>query len=162
MKTHLKNCKEYLNALEEDKQKGSVDESDEEVLSTLTSVSGQQWTQQSVLGKRNSSDVSNTGLTSKKSKTYSIKTFLDREMTPTKEIKIRQRLVEMIAGSGISFQWIERPSTVRFLEMIRPSVIRSLPSRRVLGGRLLCEAAIRSWDDQLPKIQRLIEEEGVT
>ena len=75
--------------------------------STLTSFSGQQWTQQSVVGKKNSSDVSNTGLTSKKLKTYSIKTFLDRDMTPTEEIKMRQRLVEMIANSGISFQWIE-------------------------------------------------------
>ena len=88
MKMHLKNCKEYLNALEEDKQKGSVDESNEEVLSTLTSVSGEQWTRQSVLGKRNSSDVSNTGLTSKKLKTYLIKTFLDHAMTPTEEIKM--------------------------------------------------------------------------
>ena len=48
------------------------------------------------------------------------------------------------------------------METVRPSVIRSLPSQRVLGRRLLHEAAICSWNDQLPEIKRLIEEEGVT
>ena len=148
-----------MNALE-DKQKGSVDESNEKVCSLFSSVSRKLVSEQSVRGKRNRSDFSTTGLTKKKLKTYSIKTFLDREMTPTEEIKMRQCLMEMIVDSGISFQWIERPSTIRFFETIRPSVIKVLPSRRVFGGRLFHEAAIRSRNEQLSEINRLIEDVG--
>ena len=71
-----------------------------------------------------------------------------------------QRMIEMVADSGLPFQWVERPATIRFIESLRPSAVKLLPSRRVLGGKILKETAYRGRNKILPKIKSLVEEDG--
>lgn len=150
LKNHLKKCQELSNAEEED-----------EKASEFTSVSQQSLKRNCESASSRVSIVSGSDvLTSKKLKTHSIKTFLDRDLTLYEAKNMLQRMIEMVADSGLSFQWIERPATIRFIEALRPSAAKLLPTRRVLGGRILREAACRNRDEQLPKIKRLVENDG--
>ncbi len=48
---------------------------------------------------------------------------MDRAMSPAEISLLNQRIVEMIADNSMSFNWIERPSTRRFFEVLRPSSV---------------------------------------
>lgn len=155
MENHLKKCKEYLNAVE----------AEEKSIECLSSVSQQQQSQASTVStatttKRAAPPSSSSSLThiKKAKKKLSIKTFLDRDMTSYEEKIMLQRMIEMVADNGIAFQWIERESTIRFIESLRPSAIKLLPSRRVLGGKLLRDAAIGSRNDRLPQMINLFKD----
>ena len=70
-----------------------------------------------------------------------------------------QRLIEMVADSGFSFEWDEEPATIRFIEALQRTAVKFLPTQRVLGGRILQESACSSRNEKLPKIKRLVEED---
>lgn len=149
MKNHLKKCEEYLKVVEEQEEQ-------KENSSEITSVSQQSSKRSASV----SSSCASNSLTFKKLKTHSIKTYLDRDLTPYEVNNMLQRMIEMVADSGLPFQWIERPATIRFIEALRPSAVKSLPSRRVLGGTILRDAACRSRNEQLPNIKMLAENDG--
>ena len=110
LKYHLKRCEEYLNAEdEEEKQKQQA--------LNCTAVS-----HQSVSMKRRFDFISKISgcdvVTSKQLKNHDNKTFLDREMTSYEEKNVLQRMIEMVADSGLPFQWVERSATIRFIESL--------------------------------------------
>ena len=47
----------------------------------------------------------------------------------------------MIADSSLPFTWVEKKSTKRFIEVLRPQALKHLPTRKRLSGSILKEAA---------------------
>ena len=84
--------------------------------------------------------------------------FMDRAMSPAEISRLNQRIIKMIADNLMSFNWIERPSTRRFFEVLRPSSVHCMPSRRQLSGKLLENAAKSSRDDIIPEMKKLNED----
>ena len=138
LENHLKSCKPYLES-----ELVNAHLSNASVRSSNVSVA-------SFTSKRSKTSLTSSNL--KKAKTTSITSFLDRALTPNEEDLLNQRIIEMIADNGMSFNWIERPSTRRFFEALRPASIHCMPSRRKLSGKLLRDAAKSSRDDILPKM----------
>lgn len=71
--------------------------------------------------------------------------------------KLERALVELHADNHLADRFIEQPSTKYFLELVRPGISKVLPSRRVLGGRLLDEHARRCFDKAAIKLRTMQE-----
>ena len=104
LENHLKSCKPYLES-----ELVNAHLSNASVRSSNVSVA-------SFTSKRSKKSLTSSNL--KKAKTTSITSFLDRALTPNEEDLLNQRIIEMIADNGMSFNWIERPSTRRFFEAL--------------------------------------------
>ncbi len=76
----------------------------------------------------NKSQDSSTSSSLKKLKSSSVLGFIDRAMSPSETYLLHQRIIEMIADNTMSFNWIERPSTRHFFELLRPSSVHCMPS----------------------------------
>jgi hypothetical protein len=139
LKNHQKGCKPFLEHLEQEKACSTFSEDNISSKSVASSTS-----------KRSQSLLTSSNL--KKFRTLG---FMDRALTPTEEALLHQRMIEMIADNGISFNWIERPSTRRFIEALRPAAVHCIPSRRKLSGKLLEDAAKSSRGDILPQMKQL-------
>ena len=136
MKNHLKVCMVYLQVQAQKNAACSAPCEDDRVSSISTHSSKTQ-------GSSTSSSL-------KKLKSSSMLGFMDRAMSPAEISLLNQRIIEMIADNSMSFNWIERPSTRRFFEVLRPSSVHCMPSRRQLSGKLLEHAARSSRDDIIP------------
>jgi hypothetical protein len=135
MENHLKNCQHY-----------NTHRTVEASVSSAVSAAITTYTAR----KREESYVRST-------KIRKITNFMDRQMTDNEVKTMRKRLIEMIADAALPFAWIERPSTIRFFNSIRPSAIQALPTRRVLSGALLRNHARSSRDAFLPEMRRHID-----
>lgn len=144
MKNHLKVCMVYLQVQAQKNAACSAPCEDDRVSSISTHSSKTQ-------GSSTSSSL-------KKLKSSSMLGFMDRAMSPAEISLLNQRIIEMIADNSMSFNWIERPSTRRFFEVLRPSSVHCMPSRRQLSGKLLEHAARSSRDDIIPEMKKLNED----
>ncbi|KAF1782443.1 hypothetical protein GQ600_15694 [Phytophthora cactorum] len=72
------------------------------------------------------------------------------------EIKQLERaLVEMHADNRLPDRFIEQESVLRVLEILCPGVTAMLPSRRILGGRLLKEHAKRCFEKAIEALRTM-------
>jgi len=62
-------------------------------------------------------------------------------MTKKEAEVFENRLIEMVADCNLSFEWIEKKSTKRFLAACRPTILKHFPSRKRLSGPILQKAA---------------------
>jgi hypothetical protein len=132
MENHLKNCQHYITHRTVE---ASVSSAIFDAITTSTARKREESYKRSM-------------------KIRKITNFMDRQMTDNEVKTMRKRLIEMVADAALPFAWIERPSTIRFLNSIRPSVIQALPTRRVLSGDLLGNHARSSRDSILPEMQK--------
>ena len=67
--------------------------------------------------------------------------YIFRPLTSSQESKLEEFLLEVTISCGLPFQWIENDAVKRFFHWLNPMI--TLPSRKVLGGRILKEATKR-------------------
>ena len=89
--------------------------------------SGNCYGDQDSSSKRSFSSLTLSNL--KKAKTSSLLGLMDQALTPKEVAVLHQRIIEMIADNAMSFNWIERLSTRRFFEALRPAAVQCMPSR---------------------------------
>eukprot|EP00644_Phytophthora_capsici_P001400 jgi/Phyca11/105056/e_gw1.10.505.1 len=77
------------------------------------------------------------------------------QFTTEETWRILTALVELHADNHLSDRFIEQPSTRYFLELLCPGVTSILPSRRVLGGRLLDDHARRCYKKDASALREL-------
>jgi len=65
--------------------------------------------------------------------------YIFRPLTFTQEQKLEQLLLDVTVSCGFSFRWIEDPAVKSLFYWLNPMV--TLPSRKVLSGRILKDAA---------------------
>jgi hypothetical protein len=173
LQNHLKKCKTYVDllgfTLEDNTEENqvlpsaSVSQMEQKTINqVLPSASVSQMEQKTVFSaKRSCKELSSpresTKQQTKKLKSTNITNFLDRAMTTFEKENLMRRMIEMIADNAMSFNWVERPSTIRFIEALRPSAVRELPSRRFLSGKILSDMAQGCRNERLPKMKKLIE-----
>jgi len=139
MKNHLKVCELYLQ-LQAQKNAACSAPCEEDRVSSISTDSKK-------------SQGSSTSSNLKKLKSSSVLGFMDRAMSPSEISLLHQRIIEMIADNVMSLNWIEHPSTRRFFEVLRPSAVRCMPTRRQLSGKLFEHAARSSRDDIIPEMK---------
>ena len=138
LENHLRKCLHYKRRADTLERNNAYNSEDD----VGTSVSQQSGTARSPSGCSSTSTcgvkrAASSTLTSNRLKTMKIDQFVDRKFTCPQSKIVLQRMVEMIADNGMPFSWVERPSTRRFFEAVRPAVIDIMPSAKALSGKLL-------------------------
>lgn len=83
-----------------------------------------------------------------------------RQFTQRERKVIEFSLIEMHADNHLPDRFIEQESVLRFLDIVSPGLRDVLPSRRVLGGRVLKEHATRCAEKDTETLRALQEETG--